>query len=112
MCSHFEPSLLISIRRQRTSKALQYHGRLGRLSTGFVYESPPRSWAAATGRQVWDRDWRIQRWVAANEVRFSLSDSFAGIGEAVARYLASKGCALLLVYTSDSSTAPIEESEV
>jgi NAD(P)-dependent dehydrogenase (short-subunit alcohol dehydrogenase family) len=46
--------------------------------------------------------------LAANEVRFSPSDSFAGIGEAVARYLASKGCALLLVYTSDSSTAPIE----
>src|SRR5947199_10823166 len=30
-----------------------------------------------------------------------------GIGAAVARNLASKGCSLLLVYTSDSSTAPI-----
>lgn len=31
-----------------------------------------------------------------------------GIGAAVARNLASKGCSLLLVYTSDSSTAPTQ----
>ena len=43
----------------------------------------------------------------------SLSKSFpevltivTGIGAAIARNLASKGCALLLVYTSDSSTEP------
>jgi len=31
-----------------------------------------------------------------------------GIGEAIARNLAAKGCSLLLVYTSDSSTAPTQ----
>lgn len=37
------------------------------------------------------------------------SDQISGIGAAISRNLAAKGCSLLLVYTSDSSTKPTEE---